>query len=241
MPRQRNSMLPTRAMSRRKRFLVSSTHIALVGGRLDRAAFQLTPCLGSNMSGYLPMALGATTRGQWRSCEARPAAIVCSSVSVVVVIGRGGRGRCWPAREARKRGRGRGGHDGSGLGFSATLSTLAPMGPRFRWPMQIATARPSGWACAVLCTEHRRTEYYPVVYRVAARAKAAKSSSPKHAPIHCLQLAPSRGRVKLTLDRPGWVGPRDPLPLRSNFLDRMGRNGPAAPSWFFLALESLDS
>ena len=66
MPRQRNSMLPTSAMSRRKRFLASSAHIALVGGRLDRAAFQLTLCLGSNMSGYLPMVLGATTRGQWR-------------------------------------------------------------------------------------------------------------------------------------------------------------------------------
>ena len=95
MPRQRNSMLPIRAMSRRKRFLASSTHIALVGGRLDRAAFQLTPFLGSNMSGYLPMVLGATTRGQWRGCEARPAAVVCSCVGRVEVgSGRADAGCC---------------------------------------------------------------------------------------------------------------------------------------------------
>lgn len=69
MPRHSSSIIPVRATRRRKRVLVSSTHIALVGGRLDLAAFQLTPPLGSSI--LSPEAL-ATTTGQSRSCEMQP-------------------------------------------------------------------------------------------------------------------------------------------------------------------------
>ena len=48
--RHSNSIVPTRAKRTRNRVLVRSIHIALVGGRLDRAAFQLTPPFGSSIS-----------------------------------------------------------------------------------------------------------------------------------------------------------------------------------------------
>jgi hypothetical protein len=50
MPRHRKRTIPTRAMRKRKRFLATTAHMALVGCRLDLAAFQLTPPLGSSMS-----------------------------------------------------------------------------------------------------------------------------------------------------------------------------------------------
>jgi len=50
MPRHNNSMAPAMAMKRRNRVLAKKTHIALVGGKLALAAFQLTPPLGRSIS-----------------------------------------------------------------------------------------------------------------------------------------------------------------------------------------------
>jgi hypothetical protein len=44
--------MPVRARRSRNRDLVNKTHIALVGGRFDLAAFQLTPPLGSSIINY---------------------------------------------------------------------------------------------------------------------------------------------------------------------------------------------
>lgn len=48
-PRHNNNTAPTTATRTRNRVLVKKTHTALVGGRLARAAFQLTPPLGRSI------------------------------------------------------------------------------------------------------------------------------------------------------------------------------------------------
>lgn len=51
-PRHNNNTAPVMATSRRKRVLVSKTHIALVGGSVALAAFQLIPPFGRSISSF---------------------------------------------------------------------------------------------------------------------------------------------------------------------------------------------